>query len=156
MKSEIERTRIVVLLFQTAVLPLLFVPGTGGAHEVRHAVSEAKALVVSLSYAGGGEFSGEKYEIYPPGEETPFQVGRTDELGRVVFVPDRDGGWRIRAFSKDGHGLDIEVTAGGGGLEIGTGVVERGESARIMFGASIILAAFGLIALLYCRRRRGS
>jgi nickel transport protein len=155
-KSGIERSRFIVLLFQTAVLPLLFVPGVGGAHEVRHAVSEAKALVVGISYAGGAEFSGEEYEIYPPGEETPFQVGRTDALGRVVFIPDRDGRWRIRAFSKDGHGLDIEVTSGGGGPAGGAGGVESGESARIMFGASIILAAFGLIALLYRGRRRRS
>ena len=154
MKSQIRRRHVIVLVFQALALLLLLVPDIARAHEVRHAVSEAKALIVSVSYAGGEEFSQEEYEIYPPGEETPFQVGRTDVLGRVVFVPDRDGQWRIRVFSKGGHGLDVKVTAGGWERASVAGRVESGGTARIMFGASLILAAFGVVGLLYGRRRR--
>ena len=124
------------------------------AHGLHHSVSEGDAMVISLFLENGAEFSNQSYEIYRPGEETPFQVGRTDALGRVAFVPDSDGEWRLRAFSEDGHGLDITVMAGGGGSATDAGAVHRDGSARIILGVAIILAAFGVVSLLWGRRKR--
>jgi hypothetical protein len=81
------------------------------------------------------------------------QVGRTDRNGRIVFVPDRPGTWRVRAFSEDGHGVDetvaVDAVAG----------PRRGSPAdrtsRIIAGLGIILGLFGGIALFYRRRGAG-
>jgi nickel transport protein len=146
--------RFILFLSSAVTLALSCAPGGVRAHGLSHTVSQGDAVVISLAYANGEEFSNQSYEIFRPGEERPFEVGRTDELGRVVFIPDRDGEWRVRAFSEDGHGLDIKVSATDGGPDVNFGGMPQHRSARIILGVSIIFAAFGFISLLYGRRRR--
>ena len=98
------------------------------------------------------EFEG--YEIYRAGEEVPFQVGRTDARGRAVFLPDRAGTWRVKAFSEDGHGADFSFTTGadGGAGDLHQPFFER--HLRIIIGVSLIFGVFGLVDLLIRRRGR--
>jgi len=90
-----------------ALLLCLWLPERAAAHDLRHSIEEGAAVTVKLFSADGNEFSFESYEVYYEGEEIPFQVGRTDARGRLVFLPDRAGTWRVKAFSKDGHGADF-------------------------------------------------
>jgi len=68
-----------------------------------------------------------------------------------VFLPDRAGTWRIRAFSEDGHGADFSFTTGAEGR------VQAGDEPfldrhlRLIAGVSAIFGLFGLI-VLFTRR----
>jgi nickel transport protein len=123
------------------------------AHGVDHRVDrEGDAVVVTIAYAHGGEFAHEQYEVFRPGETEPYQAGRTDARGRVVFLPDTAGSWRVRAFTADGHGLDVTVeadpAAASAGPRAGTG-----RTARLIGVMVLLLGTLGL-AVLYRLRTR--
>ena len=97
---------------QRIFLSLMFLAlATGSAfgHAIDHRVSGAQAKVVEVFYADGRPFSFESFEVTDPGARAPFQIGRTDKFGRVVFVPDRTGDWEVKVWSEDGHGLQVTV-----------------------------------------------
>jgi len=79
------------------------------AHNLQHDISYEESAVVTLHFADEGDFAYERYEIYAPKNKIPFQVGRTDAHGRVLFLPDIQGIWEIKLFSEDGHGKIIEL-----------------------------------------------
>jgi nickel transport protein len=140
-------------LFALAMLLLLFAPKDLEAHELLQRVSRGTAVVIELSYPTKAPFSYEQYEISRSGEEIPFQTGRSDALGRIVFVPDRQGSWRIRAFSEDGHGVDFTIEAG----PQDTATAAAGKSgsnryAKIVLGLVIIFGVFGSVSVFLRRR----
>jgi len=123
------------------------------AHDLRHEeFSGQHAVVVRLFYSDGNAFSYESYEVYRAGEKIPFQVGRTDALGRLVFIPDRAGTWRVRAFSEDGHGVDFSLSAAAGGEVTGSSrpLIERYP--RVLTGLGLVFGLFGLANLFLSRR----
>jgi nickel transport protein len=123
------------------------------AHDLQYVVGEGAAVFVKFSFAGPDDFSFESYEIYHDGEDIPFQVGRTDRQGRLVFLPDRPGKWHIKAFSEDGHGLDFSLTtdARGGVQEARQPMVSR--NLRIVIAVALIFGLFGLVSL-FARRKK--
>ena len=137
-----------------ALLLCLWLPERAAAHDLRHRIEEAAAVTVKLFFADGNEFSFESYEVYYAGEEIPFQVGRTDAHGRLVFLPDRAGTWRVKAFSEDGHGADLSLSTGAQGAieSADRSLFER--HSRLVVGVSIIFGIFGLVSL-YARRKDG-
>lgn len=135
-------------------LPLLLLLSThAAAHDLRHTVTQEGAIVVELFYPDKTPFSYEGYEIYRPGDDVPFQVGRSDALGRIVFMPDRAGAWKLKAFAEDGHGAEFTVTSKGAGKlsDADKPLVER--YARVFAGLGLIMGVFGIWSLF--RRRRG-
>lgn len=122
------------------------------AHEVAHTVTRGDAVVIALEYADGSPFAYEQYELTPPGEALPFQTGRTDALGRVVFLPDRVGEWRLSASSEDGHGasLTVNVDAVGAAAAKPRSLWERGS--KLVTGVALLFGLFGLLTL-FARRR---
>jgi len=124
------------------------------AHDLQHRIDEGAAVSVRLFYADGSDFSFESYEVYRAGDEIPFQVGRTDLQGRVVFLPDRAGTWRIKAFSEDGHGADFSFSTDlkGGAQDANRSFLER--HLRIVVGVSVIFGVFGLVNLLMRKGER--
>ncbi|EFK95251.1 conserved hypothetical protein, secreted, partial [sediment metagenome] len=90
-----------------AVAMVLAAPALG--HDLQYSVTGGQALVVRLFYADDSPFAFEAYEVYPEGGQLPVQVGRTDAQGRIAFLPDKAGTWRIRTISEDGHGLDFTL-----------------------------------------------
>ena len=131
-----------------------WLPGQALAHDLQHSIDEGAAVAVKLFFADGSAFSFETYEVYRAGEEIPFQVGRTDIQGRVVFIPDRAGTWRVKAFSEDGHGADLSFTTGAKNdiHDANQPFLER--HLRIIAGVSVIFGVFGL-ASLFARRGGG-
>ena len=123
------------------------------AHDLQHRIQEGAAVTVELFFADGNEFSFEGYEVYRAGEEIPFQGGRTDAHGRLAFLPDTPGTWRVKIFSEDGHGADISLTTGAqGGIEgADRPLFER--HLRLVVGVSILFGIFGLLNL-FARRRK--
>lgn len=117
------------------------------AHDLQHEVDSAQAVVVTLHFTDAKPFSFEAYEIYRQGEKLPVQVGRSDAQGRIAFLPDRAGTWRIKTFAADGHGLDFTVQT-----DAATRVVAAERPAverygRIVVGIGVILGLFGFIKL---------
>lgn len=123
------------------------------AHDVQYVVGVGQAVTVTFSFAGKEAFSFEAYEIYREGEDVPFQVGRTDCHGRLVFLADRPGKWRIKAFSEDGHGADFLLTTDErSGVEGGPVQPTAGRKLRILTGVALIFGFFGAISLFVRRR----
>jgi nickel transport protein len=163
-----------------AILFLMTLPAA--AHHVGYEVDRGEAVVVSLAYGNGSPLAFDRYEIIAEGEETPYQSGITDAMGRIVFLPDRTSSWRVRVFSEDGHGADFTFEAGpaeppAAGPDAAkpedeaaqpeqepvntlTPEVVEAEKKRLVerfagpvFGVGIILSAFALFSL-FARRRR--
>jgi nickel transport protein len=134
-------------------LLLLLLAGQALAHDLQYKIDHGAAVFVKLFYADGHEFAFQSYEVYRDGEEVPFQVGSTDLQGRLVFLPDQPGKWRIKVISEDGHGVDISLTTGDEGAieEADRPLLER--HLRILVGVSLIFGVFGLVSLFAGRRR---
>jgi len=133
-----------------ATLTLLAFPAA--AHDLQHMAASAQALVIQMHYADGSPFAFEAYEVYRDGEKVPQQVGRTDKTGRIAFLPDGPATWRVKAFSEDGHGLDIRVESGAGGTVEAADRPIFDRFARIFVGVAVILALFATLKLFYRRR----
>ena len=133
-----------------ATLTLLAFPAA--AHDLQHTAVPAQALVIQMHYADGSPFAFEAYEVYRDGEKVPQQVGRTDKTGRIAFLPDGPATWRVKAFSEDGHGLDIRVESGAGGTVEAADRPIFDRFARIFVGVAVILALFATLKLFYRRR----
>lgn len=133
------------------------------AHEVHSTIAADSATVVTLTYADGRPFSFEAFEVFEVLEEfaggtaTPLAVGRTDARGRAVFMaPPAGGELRLRAFSADGHGVDLRLTppAAAGAKSPPPAATNAGDErwSRILFGLGLLLGAFGLIQLFQKKR----
>jgi nickel transport protein len=125
--------------------------GAAAAHELHHQVVAQNAVAVRLAYPDGKPFAYETYELYPKGSEAPAQVGKTDAEGRVVFIPGTRTEWRLRAFSADGHGADVQFDS----PELTSAPQSESpldRTARVLFGLSAILAAFAAYQFLIRRK----
>lgn len=133
---------------------LLAQSGLSRAHEVHHAIEATGTVAVRLTYADGKPFAFEAFEAYPEGKDIPGQVGRTDDQGRAVFVPGETKRWRIKAFSADGHGVDLHIDVPAMMAPTGTASANEGpnRASLLMFGFSILLALFGTYQL-WLRRK---
>lgn len=135
------------LLFALALLT-----GQALAHEVKLEQSSQPASVLRLTYADGSAFAFEAYELYLPGKETPEQVGRTNALGQIVFLPGSQLEWRLKAFSGDGHGIDQRLRLNA--APVGTGSASTSSETApprwslLLAGLGIIFGIFGLIQLI--------
>ncbi|WP_028949953.1 hypothetical protein [Sulfurihydrogenibium subterraneum] len=131
---------------------LLFLTVSVFAHDLQHSVKKVDdTVVISFYFPDGTKFSYENFEIYRDGEKIPFQVGRTDALGRVVFVPDKEGNWSVKIFSEDGHGSTVKVSVEKAGyVSLDEGVFKRYE--KVFVGIGLILGIFGFISIFKCGR----
>jgi nickel transport protein len=121
---------------------LLLAAGPAAGHELHHTVVRGEAIIVRIEDDDGGAFAGQRYEVFREGEAAPYQAGRTDVRGTVAFVPDRDGVWRIRAFSEDGHGVDFSFEVDEGLVTAETRpLFER--YGRIVVGVALVFGLFG-------------
>jgi nickel transport protein len=76
------------------------------AHSIQYEIKNEKAVVIKIYFPDGTPFSYEEFKIYSPNNnKIPYQIGRTDKYGRIIFIPDRPGDWIIKSFSEDGHGI---------------------------------------------------
>ncbi|MGC3987675.1 MAG: ABC transporter permease [Pseudorhodoferax sp.] len=139
---------------------LLAGAGTGAAwaHAVRHEVSVGEAVVVLLRYTDGEPFAFERYELFRGQGQEPVQTGRTDGAGRLVLLPGAGGaaeGWRLRAYSADGHGIETALAFA---AHDGVAPAAPGDAPappgweRVALGVCLILG-LGLLGRHLLRRR---
>jgi nickel transport protein len=129
--------------------------GAANAHELHHVIAATNAVSISLTFADGSPFAYEKYELYPEGKEVPAQVGNTDAAGRIVFVPGETKQWRVKAYSADGHGVDLRFESpalqAGPAATAGAG---PGRATLALLGLGLILAAFGAYQLFLRKKTK--
>ncbi len=125
--------------------------GTASAHDLQYSVQHGEAVVVDLRFPYGPQPVYEPYEIYGPEEAGPRQVGRSDAQGRIPFLPDEAGRWRVEVATEDGHGLQAEVQVSEAG-EV-SGVTAPRENRWVMAGAGLGYL-LGLAGLLYGWQQR--
>lgn len=133
---------------------LLAISWTALAHDLQRTVTGGQAVVIKLFYLDNAPFSFEGYEIYRDGEKLPYQVGRTDSLGRIAFLPDGAATWRVKAISEDGHGLDFKLSTDASMVLAGSEKPAVERYSRIVIGVALLLGLFGLLNL-YMKRKRG-
>lgn len=132
---------------QFILLLLLALPVA--AHTVEHKVERREAVVVTV-YLGEELASYSEYEVMPPGGGEPFQIGRTDAQGRVCFLPDKPGQWKVKVAADSQHGLHgVSVD-----VEVKPDMAVEDSSAppiathtRLIVGISILFGIFGLVTL---------
>lgn len=133
---------LVLLLF------LLWLPAW--AHTVDYDVKNGQATVVT-TYLGDEEASYAEYEVFAPAETAnPFQLGRSDARGRVVFIPDRAGKWlvKVKADSQHGvHGAQIEVDVDESAVVKDFSKPLVATHTRLLIGVSLLFGFFGLYSL---------
>ena len=111
-------------------------------HAVRYRVSTGEAVVITLTHDDGSPFAF---------QTDPFQAGRSDRRGCVVFAPAGSTRWELRAFSIDGHGVMVRgTTSGHSGEETSSRRV--GRASGVIAGAGVLLAIFGVTSLAMARR----
>lgn len=137
-----------------SVLLLLLSAGLN-AHALHHELfQEGRVYGVQLHFASENDFSYENYEVFAPGSEIPFALGRTDAKGRLFFMPDRNGSWQVKAFSEDGHGSVIDIKVG---ETVATAPSRMSESPlglfwRLILGVGAIGGIYALVHLFITRR----
>lgn len=98
-----------------AMLLVAPLAGPAAAHGVTDTLTDAPATVVRFAWATGGPVARAGFRLYGPGDAEAWLSGQSDRDGRVAFVPDRAGTWRIELRADPEHEVTrtIEVTAGG-------------------------------------------
>jgi nickel transport protein len=118
------------------------------SHDLQHRIERSEGVIVSFFFGNGEPFSYEAFEIYREGETIAFQTGRSDALGRILFLPDRAGAWRIKVYSEDGHGGEFVVSVDEHLQASNRDAPLFSRHIRIFVGIGVILGVFGCISLV--------
>ncbi|MBR1485849.1 MAG: hypothetical protein IJ597_01160 [Synergistaceae bacterium] len=85
----------------------------GYAHGVGYREISLKSLPLEFFYSTGEKMSYCEAKIFSPNDSKfAAQTSRTDEQGRVAFIPDVIGEWRVIVSDGQGHQCEakIEIT----------------------------------------------
>ena len=133
------------------------------AHDVQALITDGPPRQVTLTYGDGEPFAYEAYELRAPGApltDMPVQTGRTSELGVITLdaAPPAAPPLRLRAFSADGHGVDMALPAASTITSPATTPLTHASTtgerlARGLAGLSVIGALYGLWLSVQRRRR---
>lgn len=140
------------------LLAALVQAGDALAHGVDHRIDRGEAVIVTFTSHHDGAIPGAGFRVFSPDGRTIFASGKTDALGRAVFVPDQPGAWRVLMATEDGHGAEVEVPVdegrarAGGGSEGGLGARATGRIPATAAGIGYLFGLAGLLALWRVRR----
>ncbi len=137
-----------------AVAAAALVAAPALAHGVDTTVGNVRAVTVTVTYEDGSPLAFESCEVSAPGDGPAFQVGHTDRLGRVVFVPDRPGRWTVKVTGEDGHGAVVPVTVDAAMVASGAAAAPAAgaRGTKLVTGVGVLLGVFGIVALTLRRR----
>lgn len=132
-------------------IPLIF-SSSALAHGVSSSVETLPAVSVTFRFDDQSPMADQVFEIQAPGSDQVYQSGHTDPHGRVVFRPDRQGIWQVRAFTSDGHGARVKVPVSAEMLVTSSGQGRSSKSTKLITGGAIIFGIFGIAALVANRK----
>ncbi len=139
--------------WRSSCLGLVFVfltlPTPVSAHALLHdTYALDSAVLVEFYFPGGDKPFFESYRIMGPDDHRPFQTGRINAAGEVIFRPDRPGPWRVLVATEDGHGAEVRIDVEPGSLSVaGENETVLSQSARVIAGVGYLLGVFGAIGL---------
>ncbi len=144
---------VFVFLLAGLVLP------TSGAfgHGVEHRIEYGEAVLVHFSSHHDGPMAGAGFRVFSPDGQKIFASGKTDALGRAVFVADQPGIWRVLMATEDGHGAEVEVAVKDGRAVTALSPDQDSNTSRagrIPAAAAGVGYLFGLAGLLALWRAR--
>lgn len=128
-------------------------PFVASGHTLHYEVAPLEAVSIRVGGEHGVQPAHAAFTVYPPESDVPYQQGRSDADGRILFYPDRPGDWRITITLTDGHGLELTTSVDAGGWVGETrleGRSHHGHWGRLLAGIGYL---FGLAALWYGWRR---
>lgn len=128
------------------------------AHGVDYHVDRTEAVVVRFSSDHEAVMADAGYRVFSPDGRTLFVQGRTDALGRAMFIPDAAGTWRVLLATDDGHGAEVEVIVDAGQVAVvdPDRSVRMGGMDRLTATAAGVGYVLGLGGLLALWRRRST
>lgn len=140
-------------------LALAVFPASASAHALEGRVLQnEKAIVVGFDYASESVPRFAKASVFSPSNsEVEFQVGRTDMLGRVSFVPDEPGLWKVEVSDGQGHRAEVLVAVEQAGVKQEAesyAVTSASRFFKVLFGLSLILNLSFVLFWLLKRSRR--
>lgn len=136
------------ILWKALVLvAMLSGPATALAHGVHTHYKVEQSVTVDFSYEDHTPMAFDSYEIQPPDDSTPFQVGRTNRLGQCVFHPDRPGTWQVRLWTEDGHGATVKINVGDDLMVEATEENRSQRGSKFIVGVSVIFGIFGMLSM---------
>jgi hypothetical protein len=91
-----------------ACLFVLLATGSAWAHGVRTSVVAGAVTTIAVAHEDGAPMAGATWTAMGP-DGAVFATGVTDAGGAASFRPDRQGAWRVRVASADGHGAVVNV-----------------------------------------------
>jgi nickel transport protein len=135
--------------FLLAALACLALPGQADAHGAGHVpvdrVLDQPGIAVEFRLSDGEAMAHASYRLLAPDAgATVFQNGRTDALGRLAFVPDRPGNWRVEVEDVRGHKAAATVE-----ILDGATVAEQPAWRRWLLRGSVLLNLALLSLLLH-------
>jgi nickel transport protein len=136
-------------------LSLLTVSGAE-AHSVEYQV-ENRGISARFFFLPNDPASYSSYKILGPGDQAPYQKGRTDKNGVVAFLPDRPGKWTIKVAAESehgGHAANVEIDVKEGLLMESFSKPLVAAHSKFFIGAGVLLGAFGMWALWRERKRQ--
>ncbi len=143
--------RLAVLLVCTACLSF----GTAIAHGVHTHTGSGNATTVTVTHEDGSPLAAESFTVHSPKGGSAFMTGKTDRLGRAIFIPDVSGKWEVKIFSDDGHGaivsIDVDLDALSNPTESEN--MEMGQAQKMITGVSVLFGIFGLVSFMVNRKR---
>ena len=113
-------------------------------HGVKSTVFEG-AAGIEVTYDDGTPMAYCEAKVFSPSDsETEFMQGATDKNGRLTFVPDVPGKWRLTVDDGMGHAVSEEIE-----IQEAMNIARRTEHKfsrvqGVIVGISIIFGLFGL------------
>ena len=96
--------------FAVIFLLTLCVCNSSYAHGVGFRESKFRATALEFFYSTGEEMSYCEARVFSPNDaKFAAQTGRTDEQGRLAFIPDVPGEWRVIVRDNEGHQCEARV-----------------------------------------------
>ena len=129
----------------------LLLTALGYAHSVDYQVDSARAIVVTARFSDDDVASYSPYEVFRPQEKIAFQTGRTDQLGRVVFAPDRPGSWlvKVQADSTHGlHGISVPIEVAQDAVIVSYKRPLVATHTKLVVGVALLVGFFGFLSLV--------
>ncbi|MDR2779562.1 MAG: hypothetical protein LBB28_00390 [Synergistaceae bacterium] len=139
--------------FVVTVLGLaLFVgSGTAFAHGVGYRRLGMSAVALEFFYSTGESMAYQNARVYSPKDgKAFFQSGLSDEFGRVSFVPNIQGDWRIMVKDEEGHLAEAVITVTEEFI-LGSGEVsaETAAGSSIPMGGELLIRALLGVSVLF-------
>lgn len=99
-----------VLKFFNAFIITMISGSVAWCHGVDGDIIPSEGYLVTALYDDGEPMSYAEVEIRSSDSNIPFQAGRTDRNGRIMFKPDGKGNWQVVIKDDMGHRLALDLT----------------------------------------------